>query len=295
MPIKNNSYLGLSSATKKLVMTICGVFCLLEILIYFPSISSFINGKFLTSSIVNNTLISLTNDNREANNEPALKENPLLSRAAQLKAEDMAKNGYFSHVSPSGLTPWVWLKNVGYEYSYAGENLAMNFSDSADVVSAWMKSPTHKRNIINGNYKEIGIGVAEGIYNGNRTTFVVQFFASPAGVKPTSEAEINELVNPNNKINSFLSSSLADAAKKIGVKVFGNIHKVFIYFIGVFAILAGLLLLLNMKKYEERKLALVCNAVVVGLFVFLFTFSLIASSQNHGAVAVGNENISTSN
>ena len=61
-----------------------------------------------------------------------------------MKAQDMATLGYFAHVSPDGKTPWYWIEKVGYDYQYAGENLAINFSDSKDVTNAWMASPLHK-------------------------------------------------------------------------------------------------------------------------------------------------------
>ncbi len=65
--------------------------------------------------------------------EALLAVNPVLERAAQAKADDMAAKSYFSHNSPDGVTPWFWLNQAGYVFTYAGENLAANFSDSIDV------------------------------------------------------------------------------------------------------------------------------------------------------------------
>jgi len=114
-------------------------------------------------------LTNLTNKERQEYNLQTLTVSPLLDKAAQMKAIDMAKNGYFAHTSPAGKTPWYWLEKVGYKYQYAGENLAINFSDSKDVTSAWMASPTHRANIEKRNYTEIGTGVAEGLYKGKKT------------------------------------------------------------------------------------------------------------------------------
>lgn len=121
----------------------------------------------------------LTNQEREQSHLSALKVSSLLTEAAQEKAQDMAQNTYFAHVSPQGKTPWHWLSQVGYQYEYAGENLAINFADSADVTEAWMNSPTHRANIVKGVYTEIGTGIAYGTYQGRSTIFVVQMYANP--------------------------------------------------------------------------------------------------------------------
>ncbi len=132
------------------------------------------------AAVVRSDVIIYTEEARTAEGGGELVENDLLDAAAQAKAEDMAARGYFSHVGPDGEEPWVWLERAGYEYTYAGENLAVRFSDSKDVVDAWMASPAHRANIIKQNYKEIGVGLAEGTYKGGPATFVVQYFGSPA-------------------------------------------------------------------------------------------------------------------
>ena len=124
-------------------------------------------------------LADLTNKERQTQNLPTLTVNPILNEAATMKANDMATKGYFAHTSPEGKTPWYWIEKVGYKYQYAGENLAINFSDSKDVTNAWMGSPTHKANIVKGNYTEIGTGIATGIYEGRSTVFVAQVYANP--------------------------------------------------------------------------------------------------------------------
>lgn len=121
----------------------------------------------------------LTNENRQAVNLPVLAVNPLLTLAAEMKAQDMAEKSYFAHTSPEGRTPWYWLEQAGYQYQYAGENLAVNFRDSEDVTRAWLQSPTHRANIVKGNYTEMGTGVAGGVYQGRNTVFVAQVYANP--------------------------------------------------------------------------------------------------------------------
>lgn len=132
------------------------------------------------AAVISSAIVNLTNVDRGANNLAHLSVNPVLERAAQLKAEDMAAKGYFAHTSPEGKTPWHWFKETGYRFTYAGENLAIRFSDSIDVERAWMNSPTHRANILNSHFTEIGVGIAEGMYEGQPTIFVVQLFGRPA-------------------------------------------------------------------------------------------------------------------
>jgi hypothetical protein len=125
---------------------------------------------------------------------PHLVENELLNLAAQLKAMDMAKSGYFAHVSPQGITPWYWFEKVGYKYTYAGENLVVNFTTPDEVISALLNSPSHRANLLSNTYTETGIGVARGMYGGEEVIFLVQLFGTPASpmltyqeVKPMSD------------------------------------------------------------------------------------------------------------
>ena len=147
-------------------------------------------------------LATLTNEERTSQNLSSLNINPILVRAAELKAKDMATKGYFAHTSPEGKTPWYWLGQVGYKYQYAGENLAINFSDSKDVTDAWMASPTHRANIIKDKYTEIGTGIATGIYEGKETIFVAQVYANPlveAKIQtPTKKIETEKVVIASN-------------------------------------------------------------------------------------------------
>jgi hypothetical protein len=125
-------------------------------------------------------LVDETNQNRVANGLPDLQVSPSLTTAAQEKANDEATKGYFAHTSPQGLTPWYWFQQAGYDFDYAGENLAVNFSDSQDVTTAWMNSPEHRANILSTDFTQIGIATAQGVYDGNPTTFVVEEFGTPA-------------------------------------------------------------------------------------------------------------------
>ena len=140
----------------------------------------------MTAAVLPAAITDLTNAQRAQDGESALSVSALLSEAAQEKADDMAAKGYFAHQAPDGTLPWHWFDQVGYDYQFAGENLAINFSDSSDVVNAWMQSPAHRANILKQDYTQIGIGIADGMYQGRETTFVVQFFGSPAASAPAA-------------------------------------------------------------------------------------------------------------
>ncbi len=134
--------------------------------------------------VIASVLIDLANHSRISENLTILKHSLLLNDAALLKAEDMIKGDYFSHDSPTGITPWHWFDRAGYSFVHAGENLAVDYFDSESVDKAWLNSPTHRANILNYKYKDIGIAVMPGSYKGHDTIYVVQMFGSPlSGVK----------------------------------------------------------------------------------------------------------------
>jgi hypothetical protein len=155
-----------------------------------------------SSEITADKVISQTNSERQKLGLVPLKYNATLSQSAAAKAEDMFKNNYWAHNSPEGKTPWDFFKSAGYQYSVAGENLAKDFYDTEGLIKAWMNSPTHRDNIVNPKYQEIGIGVVNGILNGVKTTLVVQHFAlplnAPVATKKSNPAPASEevMVNP---------------------------------------------------------------------------------------------------
>ncbi len=144
----------------------------------------------LTALVLPKVLVDYANEDRAEKNFSGLTINPVLEKAAQLKANDMAEKSYFAHKSPDGKTPWYWFQKAGYDFSYAGENLAVNFNDSVDVNSAWMNSPSHRDNILNENFSEIGIATAEGVYEGHPTVYVVELFGRPAETKPLMQNNV---------------------------------------------------------------------------------------------------------
>jgi len=147
------------------------------------------------SSITTTNIINLTNAARIAEGLGPLNQNSVLNQAAMAKANDMIANNYFAHTSPSGTSPWYWFKQADYIYTYAGENLAMDFIEAEDVVDAWMASPTHRKNIVNGKYQEIGVAVKPGEIDGRKTIICVQFFGT-SYAPPVTEPEAEEVTPP---------------------------------------------------------------------------------------------------
>lgn len=130
------------------------------------------------ANILAGRIIELTNQQRIQAKLPPLKPNPRLMKSAMLKAEDILKNKYWAHVSPSGVKPWYWFDKAKYNYSYAGENLAKDWDKDTDVIKAWLASEEHKKNIINKNYLQIGVAVVEGIVDKKPTILVVEHFGA---------------------------------------------------------------------------------------------------------------------
>jgi hypothetical protein len=138
------------------------------------------------ADITKSNLINMLNQTRQSLGLNILTENSQLDQAAKLKAEDMIKNEYFSHISPAGTTPWYWFSKSGYDYKYAGENLAIGFYNSEDVYNAWLNSLSHKENMLNSAYTEIGTAVVSGFGN-NNAIIVVQLFGTPKPINIISK------------------------------------------------------------------------------------------------------------
>jgi len=166
-------------------------------------------GNLTVSGTVNET-----NKQRQLNgNLPPLSVNLKLTAAANAKIDDMLKNQYFEHVSPSGRGPAELVKDENYEYILVGENLALgNFSNDADLVAAWMNSPGHRANILNSRYTEIGVAVRKGIFEGRTTWLAVQEFGRPLSSCPQINADLKIQIDINQRLIADLNSQIT--AKK---------------------------------------------------------------------------------
>lgn len=158
------------------------------------------------ADITKTSLVDMANQSREASGLKPLAESTALDKAAEMKAEDMVQNQYFAHTSPEGITPWHWFSEIGYAYKYAGENLAIGFIDSKEVYQAWLNSPSHRENLLNPNYKEVGTAILSG-YGENNAIVVVQFFGS------LQNQSVVSLSNPNSNLNNIKPAEKITAEK----------------------------------------------------------------------------------
>ena len=124
-------------------------------------------------------IILLTNNFRVKNHLATLSENPKLKPSAMNKAADMARYKYFSHIGPDERHLGYFLGQVKYDYLVAGENLAMGYFNAVSMVRAWQASPTHRAILLDTDFAEIGVAIADGVYENAATIYAAQHFGQP--------------------------------------------------------------------------------------------------------------------
>lgn len=289
IPHAGNRYKPAIFAKESVAVIVLALFLVEGIYVFQTRVLSRNTGFLAT--VLPAALTDLTNHDRLASGNRTLTEDPLLAKAAQKKADDMAAKSYFAHTSPDGKTPWYWLDSVGYQYSYAGENLAVNFTDSMDVETAWMNSPAHHANIVKPEYTRVGIGTAKGTYKGEATTFVVELFATPA----YADTESASAPVPHRAIASAVPdvarapAAIQDSTQVLGEQVEsvpvsgGNIfaalasspNHIITWVLGAFAALFTLLLALAIfvKRKVQYLEVILGGAVLIGLALALLFFN----------------------
>jgi len=178
LPTPANNYRAYLLTNKALSLVVIALF----------SLNLFIGNITLTKAFAlfdGQAVISSHNSERLKLGLPALKENNLLDLSAEAKGEAMLKSNCWSHYCPNGESPWDFFKQVGYVYSYAGENLAEGFNDLPGVMVAWMNSKSHRENILNPNFTQIGVAILIGDYqNIKNNVLVVVHFGTPENSFP---------------------------------------------------------------------------------------------------------------
>lgn len=169
----------------------------------------------IASNVNQQELINLTNAKRQVLGLAPVIEDSKLNAAALAKAENMFAENYWAHYSPSGKDPWGFIQKSGYKFTNAGENLARNFYTSNEVVDAWMASSTHRDNIVNPKYKNIGMAVVEGTLNGQPTLLIVQEFGTPVEEIVQIPKTLQKTPESTEEIPS---GSQATAANRAGVQ-----------------------------------------------------------------------------
>ncbi|MGI5827894.1 MAG: CAP domain-containing protein [Patescibacteria group bacterium] len=150
-------------------------------------------------------IINLVNQKREEAGLKPLKTNEQLTKAAENKLLDMFQFGYWDHFSPAKRPPWTFILDSGYDYHYAGENLAKDFTDTEALVEAWLNSAPHKANILSDKYEDIGVAIAQGKLNGKHTVLVVQMFGTPF------KLEDYEALKQNSKLQQEVSTPVLES------------------------------------------------------------------------------------
>lgn len=203
IPNESNNFLPKIVGFRALIL-----YCFVSVLIFFLVSPVFVQVNRLLANLTQDLVIEEVNPVRQEQGFLSLQANEKLTQAAQMKAEDMIKKDYFEHVSPDGKQPWEWLKEADYNYAAAAENLAMNASEPKSLVQAWLNSPSHAKNILNGYFTDIGIGIAKGEINGRDTTVVVMFLGReiPQNIQ-VSASVIDDLDNNIKRPETLVSTA----------------------------------------------------------------------------------------
>ncbi len=195
-------------------------------LLFIVGLGLIFNSSFIQSGVLSYAtnvtpagLLSSTNVEREQNALHSLTLNPTLSQAAQAKANDMITRNYWSHVTPDGQEPWVFINQTGYLYQAAGENLAYGFADNMSTVTGWMNSPGHRANILNGTYSEVGFGIAHSpnYQNEGEQTIVVALYAKPVAVARAAPAAAENTPPPQTAAGQPIAVNSTRSSGKLAV------------------------------------------------------------------------------
>ena len=156
-------------------------------------------------------IIRLTNVERTKLDRVKLRENRLLTESAKLKLQDMFQLQYFEHISPDHKGPSDIIKSTGYEYIMVGENLAEgNFRSNQELLLGWMNSSGHRANIINAKYREIGVAVREGQFQGRKVWMAVQEFGRPLADCPRVDSSLKDDIQISESRTRNLQDTLTE-------------------------------------------------------------------------------------
>ncbi len=149
-----------------------------------------------SSSITGSQVVDQTNAYRSSLGLGTLSSDSRLVAAATAKGNNMCAEQYWAHVSISGKTPWSFIKAAGYNFSVAGENLARDFSDTGSVMTAWENSSSHKENLVNPAYRDIGVSVVYCSLLGSDTAIVVQMFGAGSSAVARAPSTLTAKATP---------------------------------------------------------------------------------------------------
>jgi hypothetical protein len=238
------------------------------------------------SNITADQVIAQTNQERANLGLGRLVLNRQLSAAALAKGQDMFSEQYWAHTSPAGKQPWDFMAQSDYQFIVAGENLARDFDTTETMVTAWMASPTHRANIINPRYQEIGIAVINGQLQGVETTLVVQMFGTPrqiaaeigqSAAQVTVEATEPEFV-PNLELRAPQPEVLATIAVpegSLGPPLFSPLQLSKAFVLAIILMLVSTLLYDGLVVGNRQTMRLVGNNLGHIFFLLAVTFIVL--------------------
>jgi hypothetical protein len=147
------------------------------------------------AALTADNIVRLTNNERTKIGLQELASNALLAQAANDKAEFLMARQIFQHnIGERKFSSWI--KAVGYEYSYAGENLALDFITAEGAVKAWLDSPTHRSNLLGKDFTQTGVAVKNGTWGDHEASLVVQIFGQPAAARSQAKRSIPSSLAP---------------------------------------------------------------------------------------------------
>ncbi len=238
------------------------------------------------SSITPSEIVELTNQKRQESGVPVVKLDSTLTQAALAKGADMFARNYWAHVAPDGTQPWAFFVASGYQYRYAGENLARDFYNSKNVVDAWTNSKTHRENLLSNKYDDIGVAVIDGELDGVKTTLVVQFFGTKFGSASASGGEISGVEPPSSVSTGTLGGLVAGTGVKPlnvgqlrGTRVsfllspFSSTKRIAIFLVSLFMMILSIDIVVVRHKSVERRSSrsfahfMFLGAILAALFV----------------------------
>lgn len=198
LPTKSNNYTP--HLLKRSAITVYTL-----VLLVFNLVTSNVSSLQAAADVDTQSLVTLHNEAREKAGLRPLTINSKLVRSAQMKADAMLASDCWDHYCPNGKSPWDFFDAVGYDYVYAGENLAEGFNDNDKVFNAWMNSKTHRENIMRPEFTEIGIAIAYGKFQGieNNAVIVVHF----GSTEETSSLPNTSTNSPDETSSSFAITS----------------------------------------------------------------------------------------
>lgn len=199
----------------------------------YPSVTRSQRDVLSYDTHINNTeLLAATNEQRVKDTEPVLAENAQLTAAATAKAQDMATRNYWSHATPEGTTPWVFVDQAGYAYEQVAENLAYGFDNSQETIKGWLNSPEHRKNLLSSEYTEVGFGVAKSDHyqNNGSQTIVVAMYGKPSATGTTAvlgSSDVAETTKNISKAQALTNGSLPWVGFALGLIAGGAIAYLF--------------------------------------------------------------------